>query len=110
MPEKRPRGRPPDRAQRERVAELRRQGLTIAEIARRVGTTHQAVSQLLAAQRVTATFNVLCSRCNAVIGQMSAVASAVNRGKVLCLACLERTPEATLGQRLRSFRVARGLT
>jgi transcriptional regulator with XRE-family HTH domain len=29
---------------------------------------------------------------------------------VLCLTCLEKAPEATFGQRLRAFRVARGLT
>jgi len=50
-----------------------------------------------------------CCRCRTVLLPMRAAAPTPHQ-KVRCLACLERRPEATLGQRLRSFRVARGLT
>jgi transcriptional regulator with XRE-family HTH domain len=105
----RPRGRPRDQEQRQRVAELRRQGLSTPAIGRRLGITSQRVHQLLTSQVGTVALEVCCCRCQAIISQVRTAAS-THHQKVLCLTCLEQAPEATFGERLRAFRVARGLT
>jgi transcriptional regulator with XRE-family HTH domain len=97
------RGRKPDWERRRLVADLRSQGLTLGQIAERLGVTRQAVHQLLSAQGVRTT--LACCLCGAEVAR----GSAGNR-PVRCLACLDKQPEATLGQRLKTYRLVRGLT
>jgi transcriptional regulator with XRE-family HTH domain len=88
---------------------LRAQNLTLAEVGRRMGCTKQAVHQLLGfrgpAPRPRKT--VTCPACGGAAGTAPTVR---DHAPALCLACLANQPRATLGQRLRAHRIARGLS
>jgi transcriptional regulator with XRE-family HTH domain len=111
MKPRNPRGRKPNLERRQRVAQLRQQGLTLTEIGGQLGISKQAVKQLLDAQgcQDTGLLTVYCDRCKASIGRLSAHARP-SAGPTLCARCLASAPAATFGQRLRSLRVAAGLT
>jgi DNA-binding transcriptional regulator YiaG len=82
--------------------ELRQQGMTFVEIARRMQASPQAVHHALKS------FDRLrCRLCQAELNQ--AGARTTDRGKVLCLACLATHPEATFAEHLRAYRIAAGL-
>jgi transcriptional regulator with XRE-family HTH domain len=87
------------------MAELRQQGLTYAEIGRRLGVTRQAVQSAL--QR-TAERAVPCGNCGGPIA--FAVVLPRYAGKALCQACLARLPAAPFAQRLLALRLAADLT
>jgi transcriptional regulator with XRE-family HTH domain len=101
------RGRKPDLRRRRRAADLRRQGLTEPEIAKTLGCTKQNVSYLLRAQSVEPCYTLHCSGCNAVIAHGRGTLRL--NGLVYCLACLQKLPAPTLGQRLKAYRVAADL-
>jgi transcriptional regulator with XRE-family HTH domain len=83
--------------------DLRQQGLTFAEIARRMQVTPQAVHHALQS------FARLCCRlCQAELNQ--AGARTTDRGKTLCPPCLAKRPEAPFADHLRAYRIAAGLT
>ena len=99
-------GRRPNLDRRRLVAELRAQGLGVAEISRRLGLSAQAVQG--AVRRLQAPPRAVpCARCSRPIVSAGAVAG--DRGSALCLACLDRTPGAPFAQRLKALRLAAGL-
>jgi transcriptional regulator with XRE-family HTH domain len=100
-------GSPPDFRRRRQIAALRAKGLSVLEIGRRFGITHQCVSQAL--RRIAKPLLRLpCSRCGGVIESAGLLPR--DEGNVLCLDCVDLDPGATFGQRLRAFRLAAGLT
>jgi transcriptional regulator with XRE-family HTH domain len=111
MKKRNPRGRKPNLEKRQRVAELRQQGLTLTEIGAQLGISKQAVKQLLDAQgcQDTGLLTIFCDRCKAAIARLSAHARP-SAGLTLCRACLSSEPAATFGQRLRGLRIAASMT
>ena len=99
-------GRKPYLAIRKRIARLRADGHSGAEIARRLGVSHQAIYPILNGTALRRGAAVCCS-CRATI--LSAQASKQLRG-LLCLDCLARSPAAPLGQRLSSLRIIAEMT
>jgi transcriptional regulator with XRE-family HTH domain len=92
------------------AGELRRQGMTMAEIGKRLGLTKQAVHALLTqhGQAQVPPSPVPCVRCGAVV--TSGYFTLKQNRNVLCLACVERDPETPFGVRLKAFRLAAGMT
>src|SRR5262245_44866401 len=97
----------PNYTRRQQVAELRRRGLTLAEIGAQLGVTRQAVSSLIHVAGLPVTRGVPCTACHALIP--TPTARPWDRPGALCLRCLKRTPAATTGQRLHAYRLAAGL-
>jgi transcriptional regulator with XRE-family HTH domain len=96
-------GRQPDYERRRQAAELRQQGLTFAEIARRLGITPRAARRLvlLAAGRRPGDLHP-CSACSGPL-------PGGGRGG-RCPACVAADPAAAFPERLRALRQAAGLT
>lgn len=106
---KKRRGRPPDWDRLRLVVELRAQGWAMPRIARENGWTKQYVHALLRlAQKARIPMPVNCCACGEVITTRSDYS--LHDSPVLCVACLCRRREATFGERLRAYRVARGMT
>jgi DNA-binding transcriptional regulator YiaG len=103
-------GARPDATRRRQVAELRRQGLTLAEIGRRLRMSRQLVHHYAAAAGLTGRRRgtVRCCDCEAVIATGHHTIE-YNRDP-LCLACLEKRPDVPFSRRLKACRLARGLT
>jgi DNA-binding CsgD family transcriptional regulator len=106
-------GRQRDPAREAAMAELRRQGLTLAEIGERFGITRQAVKVALdrppappRPPRRPTPPPPTCRGC----GSLFPTRPGGLRVSTLCLPCLARRPDATLAERLRAHRVAAGLT
>jgi transcriptional regulator with XRE-family HTH domain len=101
-------GRRLDAARRQELAALRAQGLSYAEIGRRLGVSRQGVWELLrdCGPEVKALV-VPCRACGRDVGTVRPGANP--RRDALCLACLAR-PGVTLGQRLVTYRLVAGLT
>jgi transcriptional regulator with XRE-family HTH domain len=100
-----PAGRPPDYAQRHRLAKLRSRGLTLKEIGRKLGVTRQAVSDLMKTALLEIPRGVPCSASRRLIPTPAA-----DRAQALCLDCLRNTPSVTQEQRLLAYRLAAGLS
>jgi transcriptional regulator with XRE-family HTH domain len=103
-------GGKPDLAKQRRVSELRSQGLTLAEIGRRLGLSRQLVHHHLKGAGMAGRRPLLvrCSKCSAAI---TAGHHAVGRNHpALCLACLAKRPDSPFGGRLKACRLAAGLT
>jgi transcriptional regulator with XRE-family HTH domain len=94
------RGRPADLGRRRRAAELRAQGLSLAEVGRRLGVTKQAADQLLRPPPGYATSS--CVSC----GKPALRDQPAPR----CVACRAADPAASFAERLRACRLAAGLT
>jgi transcriptional regulator with XRE-family HTH domain len=92
--------------QQRRAAELRAAGWNGAEIARALGVSRQAVHLMLGRSRKAPARPVLCKACRA---ELAAAGGPAERG-ALCLPCLARRRAASFGLRLKSCRVAAGLT
>jgi transcriptional regulator with XRE-family HTH domain len=101
-------GRRPDPRRRGEIAQLRQQGLSQAEIGRRLGVSRQSVQLTLRAMARPAARSVPCAGCGSPI--MSAGVLRSDAGSALCLSCLALRPAAPFGQRLKSCRLAAGLT
>src|SRR5262249_36490002 len=102
--------RRPDHERHRLVLRLRERGLTLAEIARRLGVTKQAVSGMLARLEGCGRqprFPVRCRECDRLIGEDGA---APQNSPVYCLDCLAGVPDVTFGQRLKAHRLAAKLT
>jgi DNA-binding XRE family transcriptional regulator len=99
-----------DPARGRRVVELRRQGLTLAQIGRRLYMSRQLVHYYAAAAGLNGPRRgtVHCCDCQAVIATGHHTIE-YNR-RPLCLACLEKRPDAPFGRRLKACRLAAGLT
>src|SRR5947209_7465971 len=105
------RGRTPDHQRREQAARLRRQGLTLEEIGKRLGgISRQAVWQMLVAHGGVGTpaTVVRCKSCRAVV--TAGYFPGESDVATLCPACLEEKAEAPFGVRLRTLRLAAGLS
>lgn len=97
-----------DHDKRRALKELREQGLSFAEIGKRVGTTKQAVQRTLADTKVTVKLGLHCRQCDYLIYVGERILW--TRQTALCLACLGKMPEASFADRLKALRVARGLS
>jgi transcriptional regulator with XRE-family HTH domain len=100
-------GRKPDAHRRREAAALRRQGLRLAEIGRRLGISRQAAHHLLV--KSPGANPICCHECGVVI-VLSATGMGGVGGLTWCKACLATQPEASFADRLRSLRLARGMT
>ena len=102
------RGRKPNEARRREIARLRAEGLTYADIGRHVGVSRQGVLRALRRMGRAGTAPVACRQCGAVIRARPPG----NRPPrpALCPTCLGKSPEAPFADRLRTFRLAAGLT
>jgi transcriptional regulator with XRE-family HTH domain len=111
-PERSRRGGPdpaPDLPLRDRVLWSRAEGLTLAEIALRLRVTRQTVcNHLKAAGNVAPPSRQRCADCGAVL--TTNVIGRRGTLPVYCHACLGERPDAPFGVRLKSCRLAAGLT
>lgn len=96
-----------NQVRRRKVEDLRAKGLTFAEIGRHVGVSKQRVGQLLHSIGTTK-FALHCRGCGAEI--VSGLCRAVRNTPSLCPACVARTPEQCLAERLKTHRLIAGLT
>jgi DNA-binding XRE family transcriptional regulator len=101
------RGRKPDLTRRQEAARLRRQGLSVGEIARWLGVSKQGAHHLL--DKVAGDRPIACRDCGAVIIDAGFRMDNIVR-RPLCLACLANHPDADFGERLRALRLAKGMT
>jgi hypothetical protein len=106
-------GRPRDAARRAEAARLRRNGLTFAEIGRCLGVTRQCASALLRppVPKRKSSAPATCYVCGRpLVALAGPPVPAESAHGTLCLPCLAKQPDATFAQRLRSCRVAAGLS
>ena len=101
------RGRPPNLLRRQMALDLRQQGLTLQEIATRMGTSKQNVHGLL--DFAVGMRSISCRLCGVVIVS-AGHAMADMHNKPVCLQCLANMPHASFAERLRALRIARDLT
>jgi transcriptional regulator with XRE-family HTH domain len=103
-------GRRPDEGRRQQILELRARGLTLAEIGRRLGISRQAVQATLKETGLSLPRRgrVHCRACGREV--LNGEYRIECNGPVLCRPCLAENPETPFGQRLRSLRLAAGLT
>jgi transcriptional regulator with XRE-family HTH domain len=98
-----------EESRREQVSRLHAEGLSFAEIGRRLGVTRQAVRKTLQAlERERRPPALPCVGCGAPVISAGAIPS--DAGAVLCLPCLALRPEAPFAQRLKACRLAAGLS
>jgi len=100
-------GRQPNETRRQEVIRLRGEGLSQGEIGCRLGVTRQRVEQIVRAIQRDRSRSVACRLCGAVVAPPGTAPP--DAGLVLCLACLERGPAVSFGERLRTCRTAAGL-
>jgi DNA-binding XRE family transcriptional regulator len=104
-----PSGRKPDLERRQHALKLRDRGWSLSAIAHKYGVTKQAVWSLLNVRpQRTRTRTATCSCCGSLIVSDGAVSH--DEGSALCLDCLELLPNVSFAQRLRSLRLAAGLS
>jgi len=101
-------GRRPDMEKRLKVRSLREQGWTNARIAKLMRISEQAASRLANSLGPVKAPDLLCSKCRAVIIP-NANWKSRNRA-CLCLACLKRKKRPTFAERLKAYRLDRGLS
>jgi DNA-binding XRE family transcriptional regulator len=101
-------GARPNPERRRLILELRAAGLSLVQIARRLGMTHQLVHYHLKAAGATRPGVVRCRACGT---QVATGHPLIERNRPsLCLPCLAKCPNAPFGERLRAHRLAAGLT
>jgi transcriptional regulator with XRE-family HTH domain len=102
-------GGKPNFPRRRKIAALRASGLTLAEIGRRLGISKQCVHETLRLMRSPRPVpSVPCAGCGWKIASAGALPD--DAGIALCPSCLARSPQAPFGTRLKSLRLAAGLT
>jgi hypothetical protein len=103
------RGRRLDHDRRHQFAELRQQGLTLAEIGRRLGVSRQCVHVTVRSMmRPRVLKAVPCSHGGRDV--VSAGLPPRDHGHALYLVCVRQLPETPFGQRLPAHRLAAGMT
>src|SRR5690349_10608690 len=101
------RGRKPDLVCRQQVLELCSQQIPLVQIAHMLSISKYSVYHIV--RSVVLAPPVLCGQCNAIIAPIGL--SLDNRkGRVLCRSCLRIRPEVSFATRLRSLRLAYGLS
>jgi DNA-binding Xre family transcriptional regulator/ribosomal protein L40E len=101
------RGRKPDLKRRKEARDLRRQGLTIGQIAAQLGITPQGAHHLLG--KLVGPRPIMCRKCGALVFEGKRGVDNIKNPPV-CLRCLANMPDAAFGDRLRSVRLARGMS
>jgi transcriptional regulator with XRE-family HTH domain len=102
-----PKGRTPDQERNRRMAELRAEGKTLAQIARLLGMSRQTVRRALESRPTKRPFRIRCRLCDQDINPAGAVPR--DDRDVLCLSCLAKRPELSFGEHLKAFRLAAGI-
>jgi transcriptional regulator with XRE-family HTH domain len=100
------RGRPPNPQRRRLIAQLRARGLTYQQIGEQLGVSHQSVQQTLQRIGNARLVPIRCRECETLITRLRTVRD--HNGPVYCLDCLPG--DVTFGQRLKTQRLAKGLT
>jgi hypothetical protein len=98
-------GRHPDSERRRRIAEFREQGLSFRAIGHRLGITAQAAHLLFRSRRRP---GLTCRGCGALVALERDPAR--YPGGVYCRACLGSKLHVAFAARIRSLRLAAGLT
>jgi len=106
QPGSRPRGRPRDDDRHRQILEWIHEGATTTEIAKRLGITRSAVSDLLGPGVPRSVF---CRDCRARVGE-TWPGREWRRRPVYCQGCVAKRPDLPFGQRLLALRLSRGLT
>jgi transcriptional regulator with XRE-family HTH domain len=101
-------GRRPNPGRRGEIAGLCAEGLSQAEIGRRLGVSRQSVQVTLRAMARVPVRSVACAGCGTSIVSAGVLPS--DAGVALCLPCLAKRPKASFAQRLKACRLAAGLT
>jgi transcriptional regulator with XRE-family HTH domain len=102
-------GRRPDLERRRQAAALRSRGWTLARIGQRLGRSREGVRLLLRDAGSDAMLPpLLCSACRAVAAPRPRGGRLA--GPFYCRACLMKDPDIPLGARIRSLRLAAGLS
>jgi transcriptional regulator with XRE-family HTH domain len=101
-------GRRPKPDRRRQILRLRAAGLSLGQIARRLGVTKQLVHQNLMAAGAAGPVAVQCRACGAEFAPVRHTPGSDRAA--LCLACLAKWPGVPFGERLTSYRLAAGLT
>jgi DNA-binding XRE family transcriptional regulator len=101
------RGRKPNLERRNQARNLRRQGLTIGQIAAELGITPQGAHHLLS--KSAGLRPIMCRKCGVMVFEGKRGVDNIKYPPV-CLRCLANMPDAAFGDRLRSVRLARGLS
>jgi DNA-binding XRE family transcriptional regulator len=85
---------------------LRAAGLSLAQIGERLGVSRQWVHTALTASGKLRLVPIRCRACDKTITHLRTVAN--NNSPVYCTGCLPG--DATLGERLKTYRLSAGLT
>jgi DNA-binding CsgD family transcriptional regulator len=101
-------GRRRDQARRQQVVQLRAQGMSVADIARRLGLTRQGVLHHLRPVAVPGAPAVYCRRCGAIA--LPANSNLREPRPALCPACVAQQPGVPFSAILRAYRLAAGYT
>jgi DNA-binding XRE family transcriptional regulator len=99
-------GRMPDLRRHWRMAELCAQGMTLGQVARKLGVTKRYVQDCLAKQQTPRT----PGRCSACEKALASPVALPREADLLCLECLAKRPGTPFGQMLKAFRVSAGWT
>jgi hypothetical protein len=89
------RGPKPNLARRRQAKKLREQGLTLSQIAERLGTNPQGAHHLLGRRSPRP---ICCRQCNAVIVPIGSPGADTMRRRPVCLTCLASMPDAGFGE------------
>jgi transcriptional regulator with XRE-family HTH domain len=101
-------GRKRDPARWRKAAALRARGLSLSQIGRRLGITHQGVRHIIRRSGPAAALPAVC--CSACGATVAGLAAARDAGRAFCRACLSARLDVPLPDRLRSLRLASGLS
>jgi transcriptional regulator with XRE-family HTH domain len=102
-------GRKPNAKRWRQAAVLRSQGLSLAQISRRLGVTPQAVSGMIRRQAQDARLPAFtCAACDAVVADRPR--AGFEPGPIYCRRCVVKDLSIPVGQRVLSLRLALGLT
>jgi transcriptional regulator with XRE-family HTH domain len=103
----RPKGYATSRRMEQVVIEGAAEGLSLRQIGRQAGVSHEQVRQIIARRTRTPRAIRFCSRCGT---PSSVVTSAGSSWESLCLSCLVIESKCPLNERVRALRLARNWT
>jgi transcriptional regulator with XRE-family HTH domain len=98
----------PDDPSPRALAELRDQGLSVAEIASQLGVSSYRIRQALKTPHRNGADPIRCADCST---ELTPTGEAISEARsALCLPCLGKRPTTTFAQRLLACRLAAGLS